>query len=187
MVNIYLKKPSIEELKIRQKWLLDKETMSYNAGYDIKFPGYNYTTGTIEKSEDELKKWYLKWNNKDSYFAYIIDADVKIPVGEIYFYYNNEYEIYNVGVLIDAKYRGKGYAFSALKELERVAFEEYNVKVLSDFIPLNRKSAIKIFEKAGFTRTSLIEKRNKFGKVEETVQFVKKNKNSNKRGAKNGK
>lgn len=56
--NIYLKQPSIEELHYRQNWMKDKNTMSYNKGYDIDLKGYNKQFGTIIKSDDEMKNWY---------------------------------------------------------------------------------------------------------------------------------
>ena len=55
-----------------------------------------------------------------------------------------------MGILISDKYRGKGYAYSALIELERIAFEKNNINELSDMVPLDRIGAIKIFKKAGF-------------------------------------
>ena len=45
MKRVYLKTPEVKELFYRQKWMMDPETMSYNAGYDmemmdmIKCPG----------------------------------------------------------------------------------------------------------------------------------------------------
>ncbi len=36
MKSIYLKTPEVEELYYRQKWMMDPETMSYNAGYDME-------------------------------------------------------------------------------------------------------------------------------------------------------
>ena len=37
MSNVYLKIPTINELHYRQKWMKDKKTMNYNAGYDIEY------------------------------------------------------------------------------------------------------------------------------------------------------
>ena len=58
-----------------------------------------------------------------------------------------------MGILIQDKYRGKGYSYLALIELEKKAFEENNISELSDFIPVERNNAIKSFLKANFILT----------------------------------
>ena len=38
--------------------------MSYNAGYQVNYDGYDYNTGVIKTDIDELKNvWYKKWIN----------------------------------------------------------------------------------------------------------------------------
>lgn len=164
MSNIYLKVPSTQELHPRQEWMKDINTMSYNAGYDIDLKGYDKITGTITKTDEEMITWYNNWVNKepDKYFAYIFDKDIREPIGEVYYYLNNG--IHSMGILIQDKYRGKGYSYNALLELEKIAFEKNNISELSDMIPLDRISAIKTFKKAGFIHTKLEEKGLVFGK-----------------------
>ena len=58
-----------------------------------------------------------------------------------------------MGIVIQDKYRGNGYSYKALFELEKVAFEKNKINELSDFIPKERIGAIKSFEKAGFIMT----------------------------------
>lgn len=43
-----------------------------------------------------------------------------------------------MGILIQNKYRGKGYSTQALLELGKIAFEKNNISELSDFIPIDR-------------------------------------------------
>ncbi len=69
-----------------------------------------------------------------------------------------------MGIVIQDKYRGKGYSYNALLELEKVAFEKNNISELSDIIPLDRIGAIKTFKKAGFIHTELENKELVFGK-----------------------
>ena len=57
-----------------------------------------------------------------------------------------------MGIVIQYKYRGKGYSEKALLELEKVAFEINGISELSDMIPVERIGAIKAFEKAGFNK-----------------------------------
>ena len=150
---IYLKSPKIDELHYRQEWMKDPKTMNYNAGYDMDLKGYDKETGSITKTDDEMITWYNNWVNKepDKYFAYIYDEKIAEPIGEVYYYLDND--IHSMGIVIQDKYRGKGYSYSALIELEKVAFEKNNISELSDIIPLDRIGAIKTFKKAGFKHT----------------------------------
>ena len=161
MEKVYLKVPSINDLHYRQEWMKDYKTMSYNAGYDLNIKGYDKETGTITKNNKEVITWYNNWINKepDRYFAYIYLESIEEPIGEIYYY--TEDNVHSMGILISDKYRGKGYSYPALMELERIAFEKNNIKELSDMIPLDRIGAIKVFNKAGFIHTDkeVIEKR----------------------------
>lgn len=152
--KIYLKVPSIDELYYRQEWMRDSNTMSYNAGYDMNLKGYDKETGTITKTDEEMITWYNNWVNKepDKYFAYIYDSKIAEPVGEVYYYLDNG--IHSMGIVIQDKYRGKGYSYPALLELEKIAFEKNDINELSDYIPEDRKGAIKTFIKAGFIYTN---------------------------------
>ncbi len=151
--SIYLKVPNINELHYRQEWMKDINTMSYNAGYDMDLKGYDKETGIIAKTDEEMITWYNNWTNKepDKYFAYIYDKEIEEPIGEVYYYLENN--IHSMGIIIQNKYRGNGYSYIALLELEKIAFEKNKINELSDFIPKERVSAIKSFEKAGFIIT----------------------------------
>ena len=153
MTNIYLKVPNINELHYRQKWMKDPKTMDYNKGYDINLKGYDKETGTITKTNEEMIDWYNKWINKepDRYFAYIYVDGIEEPIGEVYYY--PEDDIHSMGILVVDRYRGKGYSYPALIELERIAFEKNNINELSDMVPLDRVGAIKTFKSAGFIHT----------------------------------
>ena len=98
------------------------------------------------------------YNNR----AYIYDEKIAEPIGEVYYYLDND--IHSMGIVIQGKYRGKGYSYSALIELEKVAFEKNNISELSDIIPLDRIGAIKTFKKAGFKHTEFEQKKLVFGK-----------------------
>lgn len=165
MANIILKVPSKQELHYRQSWMKDEKTMSYNSGYDIDLKGYNKQIGTITKTKEEMLLWYDNWINKEphKYFAYIYDELIKEPIGEVYYYLNND--TYSVGIVIQDKYRGQGYASKALVALEKVAFEKNNINELSDYIPVDRTLAIKTFQKAGFIVTERERKDLVFGKI----------------------
>jgi RimJ/RimL family protein N-acetyltransferase len=171
-MKIYLKVPTIKDLHYRQEWMKDYKTMSYNAGYDMNLKGYDKNTGTITKTDEEILTWYYNWVSKepDKYFAYIYDYDIEEPIGEIYYYLDKD--IHNMGILIQDKYRGKGYSYDALLELEKIAFEKNNINELSDMIPIDRISAIKSFKKAGFIQTNLEQEELVFGKYSIARQLL---------------
>lgn len=152
-MNIYFKIPSKDDLKYCQKWMMDPDTMSYNAGYDVDLSGYNKATGTINKTDEDMLRWYDKWINQEPerYYRYIYVEGINEPVGEIYYYPNSN--TYHMGILIQNKYRGKGYAYNALMKLEEIAFIENNIPELHDRIPVDRVNAINLFKKAGFIQT----------------------------------
>ena len=160
MKKIYLKVPSEKELHYRQEWMNNPNTMNYNAGFDINLKGYNKQTGTITKDDKEMIAWFNNWINKepDKYFAYIYIDDIEDPIGEVY--YHPEDGIHSMGILISDKFRGMGYSYLALLELEKVAFEKNGINELSDMVPIDRTVAIKSFKKAGFIHTDkeIIEK-----------------------------
>ncbi len=153
MKKVYLSVPKTEDLKYRQVWMNNPKTMSYNKGLDLELKGYDRETGTISKTDEEMLDCYNKWINKepDRFFAYIYSDDENEPIGEVYYYPDGD--IHSMGILIDDKFRGKGYSYPALLELEKVAYEKNNINELSDVIPSDRMSAIKTFEKAGFIHT----------------------------------
>lgn len=153
MEKVYLIVPSKENLHYRQEWMKDSKTMNYNAGFDMNLKGYDKKTGTILKTNEEMIDWYNKWINKepDRYFAYIYVDGIEEPIGEVYYY--PEDDIHSMGILVVDKYRGKGYSYPALIELEKIAFEKNNISELSDMVPLDRIGAIKTFKKAGFIHT----------------------------------
>ena len=93
--------------------------------------------------------WYNDWiKDSNKFFAYIYSNKETEPIGEVYYYPENG--THYVGILIKEGYRGKGYSYEVLKELEKIAFEKNNINELVDTVPENRISAIKALKKAGF-------------------------------------
>ena len=127
MKKVYLNVPSKDDLHYRQEWMNDPKIMNYNAVFDMDLKGYDKATGTISKTDEEMIEWYNKWDNKepDRYFAYIYVDGIEEPIGEVYYYPDGD--IHLMGILISDKYRGKGYSYSALIELERI---KYLIKIV---------------------------------------------------------
>ena len=164
MHKITLKVPSTVDLKYRKLWLSNSLTMAYNAGYEIEVKGYDKKTGTINLTDEELLAWYHKWvgHEPDRYYAYIYVSDIPEPIGEVYYY--PEDNTHAMGILIHDKYRHQGYAYPSLLALMKVAFEDSNLDELIDMIPQSRVNAIKLFKKAGFKETNIIQNELIFGK-----------------------
>jgi RimJ/RimL family protein N-acetyltransferase len=142
---ITLKTPSLADLSYRKQLLSNPETMEYNSGYDVSYYGYNYDTGCIDFNESKWNNWYSRQvKNSNKFYAYVYNN--KTPVGEVFFS-----EEGSVSIIIEAKYRAKGYAKQALKLLIDKAFNEYGLKQLKDSIPENRIGAVKLFKDLGFT------------------------------------
>lgn len=146
-MNIKLHIPKLSEYFFEQEMLSDPDTMSYNAGYDVSYYGYDYETGCIDFPEERWEHQYNKRKNENKFFAYIqVDDNF---VGTVNYHYVESEKKYECGIVIHSKYRGKGYAEKGLKLLCDEA-RKNGVKELYDNFEVSRTSAIKSFEKVGF-------------------------------------
>ncbi len=150
--KVYLKIPEFNELDYYINILKDEKTMNYNSGYNLNLIGYENTTGCINYFDKE--KWYKRqMNDKNRFFAYIINKENNIPIGYLNFHFDEERLKHTCGLVIEYKYRNMGYAKDALKLLLDVAFNEYNIESLICSIPYNMKYALKLVTKVGFIDT----------------------------------
>ncbi len=147
MLKLYV--PKLEDYWYEQQLQSDPKTMSYNAGYNVSYYGYHYDTGCIDFPKE---KWQDTYNNRienNKFFAYILDEDLKQFVGYVNYHYNKSDDRYECGVLIEDKYRGKGYSTKALKLLCEEA-KNNGIKTLYDNFEIDRDNTLKVFEKVGF-------------------------------------
>lgn len=150
MKNISLYIPELKDYWYEQKVQSDPLTMSYNAGYDVSYHGYHYDTGCIDFEEDRWESVYNRRINENRYFAYIKDNDLNEFVGYVNYHYNKSDNRYDCGVLIEFKYRSKGYSKTALKLLCDVALKN-GVKELYDGFEIDRENnTLNIFKSVGF-------------------------------------
>lgn len=164
-MKIYLKHPTKSELHYRKEWLADPETMAYNKGYELDLKGYNKKTGTIFRTDEEMALWYENWtDNSEKYYAYIFVENIDCPIGEIYYYLDND--IYKMGILIQSKYRGLGFFKQSMNALFAEA-KKHNIKELYDEFEEERVSTYQAFLAVGFEKVedSFITKDNKQVKV----------------------
>ena len=149
MKNIELIKPKLEEYSYEKKLNEDKDTMSYNSGYDLSLDRYHYDTGCIDFPKKIWKEIYDKRKEEKRYFAYIKDHSINKYVGYVNYQYNKEEKIYECGIVIEAKHRGKGYSKDALKLLIKEA-NRNGIKYLYDIFEKDRGNTLNIFESIGF-------------------------------------
>lgn len=149
MKNIELYIPKIDDYWYQEKIQSDSLTMSYNAGYDVTYCGYHYNTGCIDFPKEKWKEVYSNRISEDKFFAYIKDNDINEFIGYVNYQYNKNENRYECGILIEYKYRGKGYAKIALKLLCNFA-RKNGIKELYDTFELDRGNVLKIFKRVGF-------------------------------------
>lgn len=148
--DISLHVPTLEELWYRQKLLGDADTMSYNKGYDLNFDGYDNETGCIDFPKEDWQGWYDYFIGRapERYYAYIV-ANGEF-IGEVNVHENKEKNWYDMGIVIEAKHRGKGYAVTALKLLLEQAFDRLGAKAVHNDFEDVRNAAVKTHLAAGF-------------------------------------
>ena len=149
MKDIELYIPKLEDMWYEQKLHSDSLTMSYNAGYDVSYYGYHYDTGCIDFPKERWELTYNKRIKEKRFFAYIKDIKLNTFVGYVYYHFNKEENRYECGILIESKYREKGYSKIALNMLCQKARKE-NIKELYDNFEIDRKNTLKLFESIGF-------------------------------------
>ena len=141
--------PTIEELDYRQRIMSDPKTMSYNKGYDLDFDGYHKDTGCIDFPESEWLDWYEYFVGcePDRFYAYIQRKEDGAFMGEVNVHKSSD-EDYDMGILIEAKYRGQGYSREALNLLLKHSFEEMGVKAVHkhSFEEMGVKAVHNVFE-----------------------------------------
>lgn len=150
---VFLYTPTYDELWYRQKLLSDTETMSYNKGYDLGFDGYDNNTGCIDFPKNRWQSWYDYFigNEPERYYAYIVRKEDNAFVGEVNLHKNNAADWYDMGIVLEAKYRGKGYAVEALKQLLNYAFHSLGAKAVHNNFEETRTAAVKTHLSTGFT------------------------------------
>ena len=149
MKNLELYVPKIEDYWYEAKLQSDADTMSYNAGYDVSYYGYHYDTGCIDFPRERWELSYQRRIDENRYFAYIKDNDINEFVGYVNYHYVKSEERYECGIVIESKFRGKGYSKAGLRLLCEEA-KKNNVKEMYDNFEIDRGNTLKIFEAVGF-------------------------------------
>lgn len=139
-VELYI--PKLEDLWFYQKMMSDPETMSYNDPWG----------GCIDYPDEVLPDWYSRWVGQEPqrFYAYIKRTSDGVWIGDVNFHYTPEKDWWDMGIVIYAPYRGKGYAVPALKLLLDRAFRICGISRLHNDFETTRDAAWAIHRKVGF-------------------------------------
>lgn len=85
MKNIKLVISKKNEYFYKEKIENDPKTMSYNAGYEVSYNGYNYNIGCIKFNKNNRNELL---NDDKKYIAYIFDYDINNYVGYVTYQWN---------------------------------------------------------------------------------------------------
>lgn len=144
--------PALSELGYRQALLSQPDTMSYNRGYQLDFPGYDSATGCIAFPKEQWADWYARWVGREPerYYAYLCRKADGVFVGEADLYHNPQKGWYEMGVVLEARHRGAGYGREALALLMRQAFEKMGAQAVHNDFERSRAAALRIHLAQGF-------------------------------------
>lgn len=147
--------PRLEELGYRKQLMQDPDTMSYNKGYDLDFAGYHRDTGCIDFPETEWADWhtYFVGQEPKRYYAYVMRLEDGAFVGEVNLHQSGAHPWYEMGIVLEAKYRGHGYAAEAMRLLLAHAFEALHAQAVHNYFEESRASALRSHLAAGFIQT----------------------------------
>ena len=171
-ININLYIPKVEDYWYKEKLQNDPKTMSYNSGYNVSYNGYHYDTGCIDFPKEEWIESYNRRIKNNEFLAYIIDNNINEFIGYVNYQYNKKNNRYECGILIEDKYRGKGYAKESLKLLLNYA-KGKGIKEIYDSFEITRVNALNLFLSLGFKIVKKF-KIKKFN-IEEPCVLLKKN------------
>ena len=142
-LRLYIPRP--EDGWFYVKMLTDPATMAYNAPW---FP----PDGCIPDAEDEWKDIQASWIGKEPerFYAYLQRVSDGVFVGDVNYHSNPEYNWCDMGIVIYASERGKGYGKQGLHLLMERAFRIDGVSCLHNDFETTRDAAYYIHKAVGF-------------------------------------
>lgn len=148
-----LYRPALSELWFRQRMMADPATMSYNIGWNVGYAGYHRETGCIDFPASEWAGWYARWMDAEPerFYAYLRRRADGAFLGEVDYHITPERDWWDMGVVLFAPYRGKGYAAPALRLLARQAFGAGVTRLHNEFeLARGETAAWRAHRAAGF-------------------------------------
>lgn len=146
--------PNVENMWFVRQMQEDPDTMAYNAGWDVSYDGYHPETGCIDLPETmwEKKHAQLVGHEPERFDALVRRREDSQFVGEVNFHYTQDKDWWDMGVLIYAPYRGRGYGRQSLELLLRRAFADCGVSKLHNSFETGCAAGMALHLNAGFER-----------------------------------
>lgn len=139
MIRCY--EPRFKDLWFRQELLSDEATMSYNHAWG----------GTVAFPESRWSEWYDHWvihHDHKRFYRYLMNGESGEWIGEIAYHFDSDRNIWLADIIIDSRYRGRGYGMQGLRLLCKAAAEN-GIAVLYDDMAIDNP-AVSLFLKNGF-------------------------------------
>lgn len=140
MIRLY--KPRLEDLWFRKEFMSDEATMSYNHAWG----------GTIPFPENEWSGWYNDWivhHEHKRFYRYLMKGESDEFIGEAAYHFEDNRNIWLADIIIDSRYRGRGYGMQGLNLLCQAAAENGIASLYDDMAIDN--PAVSLFLKNGFS------------------------------------
>ena len=152
MLELYI--PKVEDMWFAQKMQEDPDTMAYNAGWDVSFAGFHPETGCIDLPESAWadKHARLVGREPECFYAFVREKESGDFVGTVNFRYDADGDWHDMGVVLYAPCKGRGYGTMAMEMLLHHAFVVCGVEKLHNEFETTRTPAIALHEKFGFRR-----------------------------------
>lgn len=134
------------------KMMSDPETMAYNAPW---FP----PDGCIPTSESEWLEMQEFWIGKEPerFYAFLRRNCDGAFVGDVNYHYNPDKNWWDMGIVIYAPERGKGYGKQGLRLLLDRAFNVDGISRLHNDFETTRDAAYRIHKAVGFRETGVVD------------------------------
>ena len=145
-LTLHIPKP--DEGWFYQKMMTDPATMAYNAPW---FP----PDGCIPNAEADWTALCEDWigHEPERFYAFLQRKSDGVFVGDVNFHYTPDKEWWDMGVVIHAPERGKGYGKQGLRLLTDRAFRVAGISRLHNEFETTRDAAYHIHKAVGFRET----------------------------------
>lgn len=141
-----LRKPTIEDMEIYFSWANDPV---------VREQSYNSSVIDLESH----KQWFESVINNEAYFMCICQNAEGENVGQVRIQKNENKESL-IGISIDSKHRGKGYAKKILNLATDLFLKSNHGYLINAYIKEGNLSSKFAFENAGFNYVEMIEYEN---------------------------
>lgn len=138
--SVYLKVPTIDELKHTEMLLSDPETMKFNDKWG----------GTVPFPKEKWEPFYKNFiNNTERHYYHIYNLD-GVFVGEVSTRFDNDFNSYVLNIKVMHRYRGNNHGYDALEAFLEYMFTEVKIDRIVDNVGHDSKSGIKLLKQFGF-------------------------------------